>query len=241
MPQHQVATREEWLAARIELLEAEKELTRRSDALARRREQLPWVRVGDPYRFESTAGVRTLAELFDGRSQLLVYHLMYGPDWDAACPGCTFYADHIDGSIEHLAHHDVTFVCASGAPVEKIEAYRERFGWRFPWYSASHDYLLDFSLFTEQSRRTGNGFNFGTPRRADINILDGEQMGLNAFAIEDGEVFHTYATFDRGTDALNPTWQLLDRAPRGRFRTAGESDADVGWPRRRDEYPSASG
>lgn len=216
MTAHRVASRAGWLSERIELLEAEKALTRRSDELAERRRQLPWVRVDEDYRFETEAGERTLAELFDGRSQLLVYLLMYGPGWEAACPGCTFYADHIDGSLAHLAERDVTYVCASGAPLETLLEYKREHGWSFPWVSAPPEFLRDFTVFTEEQRRTGTGFNFGTPRRAGVNLDDGEQMGFNAFVLDDGVVFHTYAAFDRGTDVLNPTWQLLDRAPHGR-------------------------
>jgi predicted dithiol-disulfide oxidoreductase (DUF899 family) len=237
MTEHQVGTREEWLAAREELLEREKELTRRSDDLARQRQELPWVRVDEPYSFQTHDGTKTLAELFDGRSQLLVYHLMFGPEDDAACPGCSFFADHLDGAVIHLNQHDVTLLCASRAPLEKLDAYRRRMGWSFPWVSSyGTDFNLDFSLFTEEQRRTGTGYNFGTPRRADLSLEDEEMMGLSAFALSDGVVYHTYSTYDRGTDVLNATWQLLDRAPRGRFKTPSEDAPPSGWPRRHDEY-----
>jgi predicted dithiol-disulfide oxidoreductase (DUF899 family) len=237
MTEHQVGTREEWLAAREELLEREKELTRRSDDLARQREELPWVRVDEPYSFQTHDGTKTLAELFDGRSQLLVYHLMFGPEDDAACPGCSFFADHLDGAVIHLNQHDVTLLCASRAPLEKLDAYRRRMGWSFPWVSSyGTDFNRDFSLFTEEQRRTGTGYNFGTPRRADLSLEDEEMMGLSAFAFSDGVVYHTYSTYDRGTDVLNATWQLLDRAPRGRFKTPSEDAPPSGWPRRHDEY-----
>ena len=216
MRTQRVVSRSEWLSERLELLEAEKALTRQSDELAERRRALPWVRVDEDYRFVSEAGERTLLDLFEGRSQLLVYQLMYGPGWDAACPGCTFYADHIDGSLPHLAERDVTYACVSGAPIETLLAYKAEHGWSFPWVSAPPEFLRDFSLFTAEQRRTGRGFNFGTPRRADIDISDGEQMGFQAFVRDGDEVFHTYAAFDRGTEALNPTFQLLDRAPLGR-------------------------
>jgi len=239
MTEHQVGTREEWLDARQDLLEREKELTRRSDELARQRRELPWVRVEKEYVFDTDDGRATLADLFDGRSQLLVYHLMYGPDDDAACLGCTFYADHLDGSLEHLNHHDVTLVCASRAPLPKLQAYKRRMGWRFPWVSSGGtDFNLDFSLFTEEQKRSGTGYNFGTPRRANIRLGDQELMALSAFALEDGVVYHTYSCFDRGTDVLNGTFQLLDRTPKGRFRTRSETDSDGGWPRRRYEYAS---
>jgi predicted dithiol-disulfide oxidoreductase (DUF899 family) len=231
MTDHKVGTREEWLAARVELLEREKELTRRSDELARERQELPWVRVDKQYDFETGEGTRTLRQLFDGRSQLLVYHLMFGPEDEEACPGCSFTADSLDGDVVHLEHRDVTFVAASRAPLERLDAYKRRMGWRFPWVSSlGRDFSLDFALFTEEERRTGTGFNFGAARRADIDLRDEELHGLSAFALEDGVVYHTYSCYDRGTDVLSGTWQLLDRAPKGR---GGDFE---GWPRRRYEY-----
>jgi predicted dithiol-disulfide oxidoreductase (DUF899 family) len=227
---HRTGTREEWLAARLELLDAEKELTRRSDELARRRVELPWVEIDKQYDFDTEEGTKKLSELFAGRSQLLVYHLMYGPDDEVACEGCSYTADSLDGSTIHLAHRDVTFLAVSRAPLEKLTAYKRRMGWSFPWVSAGgSDFNLDFSAFTEEERRTGTGFNFGTPHR-DIDIREMELHGLSAFALEDGVVYHTYSCYDRGTDVLNVTWQLLDRAPKGR----GEDFGD--WPRRRYEY-----
>jgi predicted dithiol-disulfide oxidoreductase (DUF899 family) len=237
MTEHTVGTREEWLAARLALLEAEKELTRLSDEVARRRQRLPWVPVEKDYRFHTDDGTKGLVELFDGRSQLLVYHLMFGPDDDAACPGCSFYADHLDGSVPHLNHHDVTLVCASRAPLEKLQAYKRRMGWRFPWVSSyGTDFNLDFALFTDEQRRTGRGYNFGTPRRAALSLHDDELMALSAFALDRGVVYHTYSCYDRGTDVLNGTWQLLDRTPKGRFRAPSGAGAEGEWPRRHDEY-----
>jgi predicted dithiol-disulfide oxidoreductase (DUF899 family) len=235
MTQHQVGTREDWLRARKELLEREKELTRRSDELARRRQELPWVLVEKQYEFETNEGTRTLRELFDGRSQLLVYHLMFGPEDAAACPGCSYTADSLAGAVVHIEHRDVTFVAVSRAPLEKLNAYKRRMGWSFPWVSSfGSDFNLDFGLFTEDQRRSGSGFNFGTPRRADINLRDEELHGLSALALEEGVVYHTYSCYDRGTDVLNVTWQLLDRTPKGR----GDDFAD--WPRRHDEYEDAA-
>ena len=227
-----VGTREEWLKARKALLEREKELTRRSDELARERQALPRVPVEKEYVFESSDGAKTLPELFDGRSQLFTYHFMFGPSVDgwpeAGCPGCSYTADSLDGSVVHLANRDVTFVAVSHAPVERLEAYRRRMDWSFPWVSfGENDFNLDFSLFTEEERRTGQGFNFGS---SDENVYETEVHGLSAFALEGGVVLHTYSTFDRGTDVLSATWQLLDRAPNGRD---GEPED---WPRRRDEY-----
>jgi predicted dithiol-disulfide oxidoreductase (DUF899 family) len=241
MSEHKVGTREEWLRAREQLLAREKELTRRSDELARQRRELPWVRVEKDYAFATDEGTRTLAELFDGRSQLLVYHLMFGPDDEAACPGCSFYVDHLDGSLVHLNHHDVTLVCASRAPLDKLQAYKRRMGWKFPWVSSyGTDFNLDFGLWTEEQKRAGTGYNFGTPRRAELSLRDEEMMGLSAFALEDGVVYHTYSCYDRGTDVLNGTWQLLDRAPRGRFKAPTEAAPPAGWPRRHDEYEDAA-
>jgi predicted dithiol-disulfide oxidoreductase (DUF899 family) len=233
-----IGTRSEWLEKRVALLAEEKELTRRSDELARKRQELPWVPVDKEYVFEGAEGSRTLKELFDGRSQLLVYHFMFGPSvdgWpDAGCPGCSYTADSLDGAVVHLPQHDVTFVAVSRAPVERLHAYRRRMGWSFPWVSyGDGDFNLDFAVFTEEGRRTGTGFNFGTPKHADIDLRGEELHGLSAFALADDVVYHTYSTYDRGTDVLNATWQLLDRTPKGR----GE-DPD-GWPRRHDEYPDA--
>ncbi len=235
MTDHPIGSRDEWLAARTALLEREKDLTRRSDKLARERQELPWVPVEKEYTFETDEGTKTLAELFDGRSQLLVYHFMFGPSVDGwpevGCPGCSYTADSLDIAVEHLPHRDVTFVAVSRAPLENLNAYKRRMGWRFPWVSyGDSDFNLDFAVFTEEGRRTGKGFNFDTPKHADIDLRNEELHGLSAFVLEDGVVYHAYSTYDRGTDALNATWQLLDRAPKGR------GDDFDGWPRRRYEY-----
>jgi predicted dithiol-disulfide oxidoreductase (DUF899 family) len=236
MSEHTLGTREEWLAARTALLAEEKELTRRSDELARKRQALPWVAADEEYRFEAEDGTKTLAELFDGRSQLLVYHFMFGPTadgWpDAGCPGCSFTADSLNGAVLHLPPRGVTFVAVSRGPLESLLAYRLRMGWSFPWVStAGSDFNLDFAVFTEEGRRTGAGFNFGTPKRAaEIDLRREELHGLSAFALEDGTVYHTYSCYDRGTDVLSATWQLLDRTPKGR------GDGPRGWPPRHDEY-----
>src|SRR5215211_757621 len=171
MSKHKVGTREEWLAARKGLLEREKELTRRSDELAQQRQELPWVLVEKEYSFETDEGKKTLAELLDGRSQLLVYHFMFGPTvegWpEAGCPGCSYTADSLDGAVVHLRHRDVTFVAVSRAPLEQLNAYKRRMGWTFPWVSfGESEFNLDFAVFTEEERRTGKGFNFGTPEHA---------------------------------------------------------------------------
>jgi predicted dithiol-disulfide oxidoreductase (DUF899 family) len=231
-----VGTREQWLEARTALLAEEKELTRRSDELARKRQELPWVPVEQEYVFETPAGPKTLAQLFDGRQQLLVYHFMFGPTvpgWpEAGCPGCSYTADSLDGAALHLPPHGVTFVAVSRAPLQQLEAYKRRMGWRFPWVSAAgNDFNLDFSVFTDEGRRAGKGFNFGTPKHADeIDLRRDELHGLSAFVLDDEVVYHAYSTYDRGTDALNATWALLDRSALGR----GEDPE--GWPLRHDEY-----
>jgi predicted dithiol-disulfide oxidoreductase (DUF899 family) len=231
MTEHTVGTREEWLAARIELLEQEKELTRRSDELAQRRQALPWVRIDKEYEFETNEGTKTLAELFDGRSQLIVYHFMHGPNTPEGCEGCTFATDSFNGSVAHLNAHDVTFVCASRSPLETLNAYGQRMGWSIPWVSSGGtDFNRDFSAFTEEDRRNGI-VNFGLGRAGVDVVNDQELMALSAFALADGVVYHTYSTYDRGTDVLNGTWQLLDRSPKGRDGVAVED-----WPRRHDEY-----
>jgi predicted dithiol-disulfide oxidoreductase (DUF899 family) len=237
MTEHQVGTQEEWLAARTALLEREKELTRQGDELARERRQLPWVAVEKAYSFETDEGTKTLAELFDGKSQLLVYHFMFGPTvegWpEAGCPGCSYTADSLDGAVVHLPPHDVMFVAVSRAPLERLNAYKRRMGWGFPWVSyGDSEFNLDFAVFTEEGRRTGKGFNFGTPKHAEeIDLREQELHGLSAFALEGDVVYHTYSTYDRGTDVLNATWQLLDRTARGR-----EDEAHPDWPRLHDEY-----
>jgi predicted dithiol-disulfide oxidoreductase (DUF899 family) len=211
-----IGTREEWLAARRELLEGEKAHTRRSDELARQRQELPWVPVDEElYEFEGPDGALRLGDLFASRSQLLVYHLMFGPDDDAACAGCSFTADSLAGAVPHIENRDVSFVAVSRAPLERLLAYRERMGWSFPWVSSPGDFNQDFAGF--------GGF--------ELNGM--ELHGLSAFAKEDGSVYHTYSTFDRGTDILCSSWQLLDRAPKGR---GGELR---GWPLRHDEYEEA--
>jgi predicted dithiol-disulfide oxidoreductase (DUF899 family) len=236
MTEHAIGTREEWLAARIALLADEKEVTRRSDELALKRQALPWVAVEAEYRFETEEGPKALAELFDGRSQLLVYHFMFGPTvdgWpDAGCVGCSYTADSLDGAAAHLPPRGVTFVAVSSAPLENLVAYKRRMGWSFPWVSAvGHAFNLDFAVFTDEGRKTGTGFNFGTPKHAaEIDLRREELHGLSAFALEDDVVYHTYSCYDRGTDVLNATWQLLDRTPKGR---GGDLD---GWPRRHNEY-----
>jgi predicted dithiol-disulfide oxidoreductase (DUF899 family) len=220
MTSHRIATREQWAAAYTELRAEEKELTRRTDALARKRRALPWVPVTTGYRFETNDGTKTLAELFDGRTQLIVRHFMHGPKTPEGCPGCTFETDNLVGAVTHLAHRDVTFILASRSPLEVLNAYKARMGWEIEWVSSEDAFDRDFYEI----------MHIPTPRRPG-NMLDVmELMALSAFALDDGVVYHTYSTYDRGTDALNATWQLLDRAPNGR------GDSFDRWPRKRDEY-----
>jgi predicted dithiol-disulfide oxidoreductase (DUF899 family) len=235
MDEHTVGTREQWLEERKRLLAREKELTRLSDELAQQRRDLPWVRVEQEYRFETNEGSKTLLELFDGRSQLIVYHFMHGPNTPEGCKGCTFATDSFDGAVAHLAAHDVTFLCASRSPLETLNAYRRRMGWSIEFVSSGDtDFNRDFSAFTEEDRRNGTGFNFGSPGGADVDVIHNDElMALSVFALENGVVYHTYSCYDRGTDALNTTWGLLDRAPKGRD---GGAIVD-GWARRHDEYP----
>jgi predicted dithiol-disulfide oxidoreductase (DUF899 family) len=251
MTRHVVGTREEWLAARLDLLDAEKELTRRGDELSRRRQELPWVRVDKDYRFETGQGTASLADLFLGRSQLLIYHFMFGPDYSAGCPSCSAIADGFGGSVAHLASHDVTLCAVSRAPVALLHDYRRRMGWNFPWASSSgSDFNFDFGVaHTRQEWEAGTvAYNFdrqdlrpapseGGSRDVFTQSIVGtswetyrrEGPGMSAFAVQDGTVYHTYSSYGRGLDVLWGMYQWLDRAPLGR------NEAGVWW-RRHDEY-----
>ena len=250
MTTHMIGTRNEWLAARLALLEAEKELTRRSDELARQRQALPWVRIEKAYRFETDEGSASLADLFRGRSQLLVYHFMFGPDYTAGCPSCSALADGFNGLAVHLANHDVMLWAVSRAPLANLQAYKRRMGWTFPWASALRsDFNADLNVwFTEeQQREQGIEYNYRREARwqlrgdegpvGEIAAMTGtdaatytrERPGLSAFALENGVVHHTYSAYARGLDGLWGMWQWLDRAPKGRNETGI-------WWRRHDEY-----
>jgi predicted dithiol-disulfide oxidoreductase (DUF899 family) len=237
MTTHPTATRDEWLAARLELLTAEKELTRRNDDVARQRRELPWVRAEAEYRFDTEHGEASLADLFGGNSQLIVYHFMYGPDWDEGCPSCSSVADGFDETSVHLQHHDVAFTAVSRAPLPKLLAYRERMGWSFPWASsAPSDFNVDFGVsFTEESVARGQTYNFRALEADQVAPanLPFELPGMSVFVQEDGEVFHTYSAYARGLDALWNMWQWLDRAPLGR------NEGDMSWFRRHDTYESS--
>jgi predicted dithiol-disulfide oxidoreductase (DUF899 family) len=261
MTTHKTGTRKEWLTARLDLLQAEKEHTRQGDELAQRRQELPWVRTDKAYRFETDEGRASLADLFRGRSQLLVYHFMFGPDYTAGCPSCTSIADGFNGFAIHLAHHDVMLWAVSRAPLEKLRAYQRRMGWSFPWASSfGSDFNADFNVwFTEEQQRQGGiEYNYrrepGAPlvgrdtaawgqedegnvaqvaamAGTDVATFTRERPAMSAFAFEDGILYHTYSTYARGLDGLWGMYQWLDRAPRGRNETGY-------WLRRRDEYQS---
>jgi predicted dithiol-disulfide oxidoreductase (DUF899 family) len=236
MAAQRIGSREEWLAARKELLAREKEHSRRGDELAKVRQALPWVPVEREYRFETDKGPKTLAELFDGRSQLLVYHFMFGVGLRVqreteGCTGCSFVADHFDASLPHLEGHDVSLVCASIAPLELLTAYKQRMGWEFPWVSSlGSEFNYDFGVaFTEEQQRDGAEYNFQR-----VEGLPPQREGLSAFALLDGVVYHTYSTYGRGVETLMGTYQYLDLAPAGRNEDGLQFAAD--WWRRRDEY-----
>jgi len=257
MTKHMIGTRKEWLAARLELLEAEKELTRRSDELAQRRQELPWVRIDKEYRFETDEGNASLADLFRGRSQLLVYHFMFGREFTAGCPSCSAIADGFNGSVIHLAHHDVMLWAVSRAPLAKLQAFKRRMGWTFSWASSQGgDFNFDFNVgFTEAQQREGIEYNYrreaawqsrsdegiasrmeGTPvadtaatTGTDVATFARERPGMSAFVLEDGAVYHTYSTYARGLDGLWGMYQWLDRAPKGRNETGI-------WWRHHDQY-----
>ena len=234
MQPSKVVSQEEWIAARKALLEKEKAHMRDGDALAAERRALPWVKVEKDYVFDTIGGPKTLAELFDGSSQLIVHHLMYAPEWSAACPGCTFQAEHIDGPAPHLERHDVRIVAVSRAPLDKLSAYKARMGWRFEWVSSQgEDFNRDFRVtFTEDDIAKGRiDYNFGTIV-TDPRYLDRDLPGVSVFCKDEaGEVFHTYSTYARGLDALLGANHYLDLTPEGR-----NDGAHPNWPRRRDEY-----
>jgi predicted dithiol-disulfide oxidoreductase (DUF899 family) len=239
------------LAARLELLDAEKDLTRRSDQLAQQRQALPWVRIDKQYRFETDRGSESLTDLFQGRSQLLIYHFMFGPDYKAGCPSCSMIADGFNGFAVHLANHDVTLSAVSRAPLAKLQAYKQRMGWTFPWASSfGDDFNFDFNIsFTEEQQRKGGiEYNYARGGRAmdstqvpepvarfaaacgtDPATFTRDRPGMSTFVNEGGVLYHTYSTYARGLDGLWGAYQWLDRAPKGR------NEKGIWW-RRHDEY-----
>jgi predicted dithiol-disulfide oxidoreductase (DUF899 family) len=251
MTSHKIGTREQWLAARLELLDAEKALTRQSDVLAQRRQELPWVRVDKDYRFDTDEGTASLADLFRGRSQLLVYHFMFGPDFKAGCPSCSSIADGFNGIAVHLANHDVMLWAASRAPLAKLVAFKQRMGWSFPWASSQSggfNYDFNVSVTEEQQRKGGIEYNYRRgghamssaklpPTSVENAVKSGaepaaymrERPGLSAFVLEDDAVYHTYSTYARGLDGLWGMHQWLDRAPMGRNEQGP-------WWRHHDSY-----
>jgi predicted dithiol-disulfide oxidoreductase (DUF899 family) len=244
MTQHKVGTQEEWQAARDELLAKEKELTRRNDELARQRRELPWVRVEKDYDFETADGTKSLAELFDGRSQLLVYRFMFGPEYDAGCPACSSIADNLDPNAVHLGARDVTLICSSRAPLEKLQGYKKRMGWSFNWVSTvGSDFHRDLGfLHTEEELRPflEGEIPPNVRQSADVCGTDvaryvTEGPGLSVYALADGTVYRTYVTGQRGLEVAMGYYALLDRTPIGR----NEGDWAVLWLRRHDEYEDA--
>ena len=250
MAEHITGTRKEWLKARLELLEAEKEHTRRSDELVKRRQALPWVLIDKTYQFQTDEGSATLADLFRGRSQLIIYHFMFGPDYKAGCPSCSAIADGFNGIAVHLANHDVMLSAVSRAPLAKLQEFKRRMGWTFPWASSfGSDFNADFSVgFTkEQQREGGIDYNYRreaalTSRGSDTPVSTSaamtgtdqatytrERPGMSAFTVADGVVYHTYSTYARGLDGLWGMYQWLDRAPKGRNETGM-------WWRHHDAY-----
>lgn len=235
MPQHPVVSHDEWIETRKSLLLKEKEEVHLRDSVNAARLALPWERVEKEYRFDTEAGEKTLAELFDGRSQLLVYHFMLGPGWEAGCPGCSFVADHFEGALPHLTHHDVTLTAVSRATMAEIVAYKTRMGWRFPWVSSNRsDFNFDYGVsFTKEQVESGSAiYNYTDPLSAQAGE---EQPGLSAFLKdEDGTIYHTYSSYARGLETLVGTLMILDRAPLGR-----NERSTMDFVKRHDEYDSA--
>jgi predicted dithiol-disulfide oxidoreductase (DUF899 family) len=251
MTTHTIGTRKQWLKARLELLESEKEFTHHGDEIARQRQALPWVPVEKDYRFDTDEGRASLAELFDGRSQLLVYHFMFGPDYTAGCPSCSAIADGFNGIVSHLANHDVTLLAVSRAPLAKLQAYKQRMGWSFPWASShDNDFNFDFNIsFTAEQQREGRiEYNYERGGHAmdmtpapepvvefaatcgvDAKTYSRDRPGLSAFVLENGIIYHSYSSFARGVDGIWGMYPWLDRAPKGRNETGI-------WWRRHDEY-----
>ena len=229
--QHAVVSRDEWLTARRDLLKAEKEVTHLRDKVTQKRLALPWVRMEKEYVFDTPDGPRALADLFDGRSQLLVQHFMFAPGWNEGCPSCSYMADHTDGMNLHLAHHDVTMIAVSRAPLAEIERYRKRMGWQFKWVSSNGSpFNYDFRVsFTPEQVAIGHvDYNFG-----ESDETDEEFPGVSAFFKDEaGDVFHTYSTFGRGVEVMMGTYAMLDLMPKGRNETEGMGD----WMRRHDRY-----
>jgi predicted dithiol-disulfide oxidoreductase (DUF899 family) len=237
MTTHQVVAREQWMTARRALLADEKAWARERDRLAARLCALPWVRVDNQYVFDSTAGPVTLAELFDGRSQLIVYHFMFGPDWEQGCVGCSLLCDHVDGPRQHFEHHDVSFVAVSRAPIEKLDAYRRRMGWTFRWVSsANNDFNFDYDVsFPDGTRADGVFYNFEQRPDPEVDELPGHSV---FFRDDDGIIYHTYSSYGRGGEPFLGVYAFLDILPNGRNETKNGNLGD--WVCRHDEYPTSA-
>jgi len=234
MPDHAVVSREEWLAARKALLTREKEATHLRDQINAERLALPWVKVEKKYLFDTPRGKKTLAELFDGRSQLITYHFMLGPGWAAGCPGCSFLSDHFDGALPHLEHHDVTLTAVARAPLPEIEAYKERMGWQFPWVSSyGNDFNYDYHVsFRSDDLASGKVIYNFAEMPVPAGSKESELPGMSAFYKDDtGNVFHTYSSYARGPEEWIGTLMILDRAPKGR-----NEKRTMDFVRRHDEY-----
>lgn len=236
MTDHKIVSEAEWTDARRKLLAREKELTDLQGKVAEERRALPWVKVTKDYVFDTAQGKKTLSQLFDGRSQLIVYHFMYGPDWKEGCVGCSFLADHIDGANLHLMHHDVTWMAVSRAPLEKLQAYEKRMGWKFPWASsAGSDFNYDFHVsFTKDQIAKGDAtYNF-EPYSGDMEDLHGTSVFIKD---KDGAIYHTYSAYARGDERSLGTYMWLDITPNG--RNGGEGGNLTNWVKRHDQYETA--
>jgi predicted dithiol-disulfide oxidoreductase (DUF899 family) len=233
MPTHEIVSKEQWTEARRALLAAEKAWTRERDRLAESRRALPWVKVEKTYVFDSAGGRVTLADLFDGRSQLIVYHFMFGPDWEEGCPGCSFLADHADGARQHFEHDDVSFVAVSRGPIDRLEAYRKRMGWNFRWVSsATSDFNFDYYVsFPKETRGQTVLYNFVEQPAPEIEELPGASV---FYKDEAGTIYHTYSTYGRGLEMFLSVYGWLDTVPKGRNETLNGNLMD--WVRRHDRY-----
>jgi predicted dithiol-disulfide oxidoreductase (DUF899 family) len=231
--QHQIVSRDEWLAARTELLRKEKEFTRLRDQLSEERRALPWVKVDKPYVFDGPNGRQTLADLFDGRSQLVVKHFMFGPEWSEGCVGCSFEVDQVQGALMHLRHHDVAYAAVSRAPIEKIEAFRRRMGWPINWVSSNgNDFNYDFNVsFTPEQIDSGQTFYNYQPGARVIDEMSGRSV---FYQDADGQIFHTYSSFARGGEMFLGSYAFLDITPKGRDETINGNLTD--WVRHHDRY-----
>ena len=234
MNEHKIVSQEEWLAARIEHLAREKRFTRLRDQLSRQRRELPWVRIEKEYLFDGPAGRESLADLFAGKSQLIVYHFMYGPDWEQGCPSCSFWADNFNGIVVHLEHRDIALLAVSRARLDTLEAYKKRMGWNFKWVSSfDSDFNRDFHVsFTPDEMAKGEMiYNFGKTRFPST-----EGPGISVFYKSQGDIFHTYSCYARGLDMLNAAYHYMDLAPKG--RDEDDLPSTMAWLRRHDQYGS---